>query len=205
MKLESFTPVIDNVALFHPVDLTVAPGEIVSIMGASGIGKSSIFRAISGDINYLGKVSGCTRTWEVYQSDHQLFPWMSVEKNLNLTTSLEWKDWAKRWGLSDFVNRKPQYLSVGQRQRFTLIRAACSGVDTLLCDEALSGVDGLTSMKICRDIRDIAQQLNLKIIWVTHNIAEAIEISDRCLIIKKNTSNKLARPLRQEKLNALLL
>lgn len=204
MKLDCFSPIVNNQELFHPVNLHVLPGEIVTIMGSSGIGKSSLFRAIDNGIDYTGNVQ-IGQFWQIYQDDNQLFPWMTVEKNLDLSTKLDWREWANRWGLSEFQNRKPQHLSVGQRQRFTLLRAACSGVDTLLCDEALSGVDGLTSMKICRDMRAIAKDLNLRILWITHNIAESIEIGDRCIIIKKHKSFILNRPLKQGAMNDILL
>jgi len=183
ISLRGFSPLVQSRPILPALDLDIGPGEIVAVLGASGTGKTSLLQALSGDREHQGTRSLQGRTWSVFQNDHQLFPWITVCRNLDLACSRPWRSWAQRWNLLDLAERKPQYLSVGQRQRFTVLRAACSGSDILLCDEPLSAVDGLGRLIIAQDIRDMAHEIKIAMLWVTHDLSEAATVADRCVVI----------------------
>jgi len=183
ISLQQFAPVLPSGAALAPITLDIDTGAIVAVLGASGIGKTSFLRAVHGDIAYTGLCQVNARIWNVLQNDHQLFPWLTVRRNLEMACALDWQHWAQRWNLMPQLDKKPQYLSVGQRQRLTLLRACCSGAGVLLCDEPLSAVDALNRSQIAADIRHMAQDMQVSVLWVTHDISEAIAVADQFLCI----------------------
>lgn len=173
--------VVDTIPLFAPINLSVQTGEIAVIMGASGVGKTSLLASVSTQNSITFTNQFC-----VFQESHQLFPWMSVRKNLELVCQKPFIDLAKRWNLEPFLDHSPSKLSGGQRQRFTLIRGLCSGLRTLLCDEPLSALDGLTGATVAKDFREIVHEENLTVLWVTHNVTEARIVGDSIYFLSKN-------------------
>lgn len=187
ISLEKFAPVLPNGSTLAEITLQAHAGDIIAVLGHSGVGKTSLLRAMQAQIPANGECAIHARIWNVLQNDHQLFPWMTVRRNLTMACSRDWHTWAQKWNLSKQLDIKPQYLSVGQRQRFTLLRACCSGAGVLLCDEPLSAVDAMARTLIAADIRQIAQDMQVAIVWVTHDISEAVAIADRfvCITPKK--------------------
>lgn len=165
------------------ITLEVHAGDTIAVLGHSGVGKTSLLRAMQAQIPAAGECAIPARIWNVLQNDHQLFPWMTVRRNLTMACRRDWQSWAKKWNLLQQLDIKPQYLSVGQRQRLTLLRACCSGAGVLLCDEPLSAVDAMARTQIAADIRQIAQDMQVAIVWVTHDISEAVAIADRFVCI----------------------
>lgn len=170
-----------NVPLFAPIDLSVQTGEIAVIMGASGIGKTSLLAsvAIKSDIIF-------ENSFRIFQESHQLFPWMTVRKNLELVCKKPYIELVNRWNLKEYLDHIPSKLSGGQRQRFTLIRGLCSGLQTLLCDEPLSALDGLTGAIVAKDFCEIAHEEKLTVLWVTHNVTEARIVGDSIYLLSSN-------------------
>ena len=173
--------VCDTIPLFAPIDLSVQAGEIAVIMGASGVGKTSLLASVSVKSNIIFEHS-----FRIFQESHQLFPWMSVRKNLELVCKKPYMKLVKRWNLESYIDFPPTNLSGGQRQRFTLIRSLCSGLQTLLCDEPLSALDGLTGATVAKDFREIVHEENLTVLWVTHNVTEARIVGDSIYLLSKN-------------------
>jgi ABC-type nitrate/sulfonate/bicarbonate transport system ATPase subunit len=170
-------------------------------MGYSGCGKTSLFHALRQQIPYVGHTDILsTDIFSVFQDHDQLFPWFTVEKNLNMVCEQSWVELAKRWKILDLVHKKPHQLSVGQKQRFTLLRGICSSRPILLCDEPLSAVDGITSLTIIKDFADIVVEKEKICLWITHNITEAKILSDRTLIINDRSPGLLFGPTRDEKI-----
>ena len=182
IKLSNHTVTVnDNISLFAPIDLSVQTGKIAVIMGASGVGKTSLLASISIKTNKLFK-----HQFHIFQESHQLFPWMTIRKNLELVCQKPYIDLVKRWNLEQYLDHSPSNLSGGQRQRFTLIRGLCSGLHTLLCDEPLSALDGITGASVAKEFREIVHEENLTVLWVTHNITEARIVGDCIYLLSKN-------------------
>jgi ABC-type nitrate/sulfonate/bicarbonate transport system ATPase subunit len=178
----------DTIPLFAPIDLSVQTGEIAVIMGASGVGKTSLLASVATQSGII-----FTNQFRVFQESHQLFPWMTVRKNLELVCQKPFIDLAKRWNLEPYLDHTPSKLSGGQRQRFTLIRGLCSGLRTLLCDEPLSALDGLTGATVAKDFREIVHEENLTVLWVTHNVTEARIVGDSIYLLSKNGLKDITR------------
>jgi ABC-type dipeptide/oligopeptide/nickel transport system ATPase component len=120
----------------------------------------------------------------VFQGANQLLPWFTIEQNLDLvSTTCNYTNLVEQWGLEQHLLKYPYQLSVGQRQRFALIRAIFSGRKLLLCDEPLSGVDGITALRISSDFRRAVQDNQIKCMWITHNLVEAESIADQVILL----------------------
>src|SRR5580693_2233823 len=189
------------------VNVSIEEGEIVSLLGRSGSGKSSLLRIIAG---LLKPTSGRT-LWEgqpingpypgvamVFQS-FALFPWLTVEENVELglealrTAAAERARRAEEAidliGLGGFESAFPKELSGGMRQRVGFARALVVHPELLLMDEPFSALDVLTAETMRTDIIDLWIEGRLpirSILMVTHNIEEAVLMSDRILILSSN-------------------
>lgn len=194
LSFSEVSPAYDGVELFNPVSFDIMPGEITCVMGNSGIGKSSLLKAVSGEVGYQGKITQQGIAFTLFQDLNQLFPWYTVKENLDLVCKAPYETTVVEWNLEHLLDSKPNQISGGQRQRFTFIRAIYSGADILLCDEPLSAVDGLTSRSIALDIKEKVKSMNLCCLWITHNPTEAYLLSDQLLILKKDSSVNLGRP-----------
>jgi len=185
LELTDFTPVRSNQELLQRFDLSLSAGQIISILGTSGKGKTSIFEAIKGKCKHTGQIKIQGDYFSVVQKTEQLFPWFTIRKNLKLVTKNEeeFLQIAKDWNLLELIERYPTEVSGGQLQRFTLMRALVSGRPILLCDEALSSLDSMTSEAIANDFRDIVKRKNLCCLWITHNKNESSIVSDRVILL----------------------
>lgn len=179
IRLSGVQPLRDDRALHDPLDIEIHAGEILCIVGASGIGKTTLLDAIRGEVPFRGTVDHKGDLFSVYQSDNQMFPWFSITKNFELAGCQDWLRWCKKWNLDHLLMKDPKTLSSGQRQRFVLIRALSVAADLLLCDEPLNNLDSLGSKTIAQDFKDVIKQENkTSVIWITHDLIEARLISD---------------------------
>lgn len=177
------------------VSFNVKEKEFISIIGPSGCGKSTILSILA---NLEKKSSGNIKFKKNYtigymlQND-SLFEWRTVLENcllgLEITHQLtkENKDYVinllKTYGLEEFMNEYPTRLSGGMRQRTALIRTLATKPDILLLDEALSALDYQSRLAISDDIYRIIKKEGKTAIMVTHDIAEAISMSDRIVVL----------------------
>lgn len=172
--------------------------EFLSIVGPSGCGKSTILSILSGlidsssgDIKY--NKEKCVLGY-MLQKD-SLFPWRTILDNcllgLEITHTLtnENKEYVinllKTYGLGDFINKYPSSLSGGMRQRVALIRTLAIKPDILLLDEAFSALDYQTRLALSDDVYNIIKKEGKTAIMVTHDLAEAISLSDRIIVLTK--------------------
>lgn len=170
-------------------------GEFVSIVGPSGCGKSTILSILcgledksDGDISYIGS----KKVGYMLQQD-SLFEWKTILENcllgleINNTLTEENKkyvlDLLETYGLKDFINSYPSNLSGGMRQRVALIRTLATKPDILLLDEPFSALDYQTRLAVSDDVYNIIKRENKSAIMVTHDLAEAISMSDRIVIL----------------------
>ncbi|GGG00434.1 ABC transporter [Rhodococcoides trifolii] len=185
------TPVLDGVSL------TVHPGEFVSIIGPSGCGKSTIFNLLAGlDSPDSGTVDA-PRCGYMPQKD-LLFPWRSILDNTSLGLEVqgagkkEAREQARElfgvFGLAGFENARPRELSGGMRQRAALLRTVVQGRDVLLLDEPFGALDSLTRTSMQDWLQGVWQQYRWTVLMITHDIREAIYLSDRVIVLSQRPS-----------------
>jgi NitT/TauT family transport system ATP-binding protein len=187
--------------------LSVKEGEFLSIVGPSGCGKTTLLNIIAGLIKpsygniYIDNekiTSASAKMGYMFQRD-QLFEWSTVWDNITLGIKIQHKSidlyknkitsLLKNYGLIDFVNYYPEELSGGMRQKVALIRTLALSPEVLLLDEPFSALDYQTRLNISDEIFKILKKEGKTVIMVTHDIAEAISMSNRILVL----SNRPAR------------
>ena len=179
------------------IDLDIYKDEFVSIVGPSGCGKSTILSILAGLINKTdGDIIIDDNTSIGYMlQTASLFPWRTIldnclislevnglknEENISYVISL-----LEKYGLGDFLDKYPDNLSGGMRQRVALIRTLALKPDILLLDEPMSALDYQSRLSISDDIYKIIKNEKKTAIMVTHDIAEAVSMSDRVIVLTK--------------------
>lgn len=189
-----------EVVAIDDLSFDVFEGEFLSIIGSSGCGKSTILNILSGlDKDYEGSykfADGITPSY-MLQED-ALFPWLTVLENTVIGLKIQKKynkeniDYVKhlltKYGLKDFMDTKINNLSGGMKQRVALIRTIATKPNLIFLDEPFSALDYQTRLKVSDDIYKIVKEENITVIMVTHNISEAISVSDRVLVLSKRPS-----------------
>ncbi len=195
LSLKYQTPAGEVEALAD-VSFSIAPGEFVSIVGPSGCGKSTLLSAIAGLVGpYSGQITvagGRGSIGYMLQRDH-LFEWRTIWRNallgLEVRGSLtpETEGLARRllqtYGLWEFKDSYPRQLSGGMRQRAALIRTLATSPSVLLLDEAFSALDYQTRLAVTEDISGIIRREGVTTLLVTHDISEAVSLSDRVIVL----------------------
>ncbi len=192
--VNNVTKKFDKVEALDEVKLDIATGEFVTIVGPSGCGKSTLLRIIAGLIEASG---GSTlkegRGAFVFQ-DSALLPWRTVQKNAELLMELE-DGFSKETrvskassalhqvGLEGFEKSYPHQLSGGMKMRLSLARSLVLRPDYLLMDEPLSAVDELTREVLQEEIHDLWKKEKFTAILVTHNVPEAVYLSNRIVVM----------------------
>ncbi len=182
------------------VDLTVKKGEMVAIVGASGCGKSTLLKLIttlesisSGEILLDGEpVNGPSPKCSMIFQEARLFPWLSVRQNIEFVISdavpkAEKKEMVEYYinlvGLSEFTDAVPNQLSGGMQQRVSIARALATRPQLLLLDEPFGALDVITRGEMQDWLLSMRERLNRTVLLVTHDMDEAIYLSDRILIL----------------------
>jgi NitT/TauT family transport system ATP-binding protein len=185
------------------VDLSVAPGEFVSIVGQSGTGKSTLLRILGGlerpaagsSVRHRGQEvteppEGVLMVFQDYRGS--LLPWRTVEKNVMLgieksTSGAERKERCQEAlelvGLADRANDHPWRLSGGMQQRVQIARSLAMRPEVLLMDEPFGALDAMTKEQLQDELLSVHAATGATIVFVTHDIEEAIYLSDRVLVL----------------------
>jgi NitT/TauT family transport system ATP-binding protein len=185
------------------IDLTIGPGEFVSLIGPSGCGKSTLLRLVAdliepsaGTIEINGKTTRQARLDQDYGMAFQqagLFDWRSVEKNIELPLELKGWDKARRRArahamlelvkLPDFAGHMPWQLSGGMQQRIAIARALAAAPSLLLMDEPFGALDEMTREHMQAELLRICGETQTTVVFVTHSIPEAVFLSDRVVVM----------------------
>lgn len=182
---------IDNISF------DINDNEIVSIIGPSGCGKSTILNILTNiDKPSSGIIEKKDNLKIGYMMQNDcLLPWLTVFENATLglkLKSIKNKDnidyvnsLLEKYGLKEFANEYPRNLSGGMRQRLALIRTLAIKPDILFLDEPFSKLDYTTRLSISDDVFKIIRELNISAILITHDIKEALMLSDRIIVLSK--------------------
>lgn len=217
---------IDNLCFSYPnaeeqtissFTISIEKGEVISILGRSGSGKSTILRILAG-LEYPSDGSFTIDGQEIFNKqafiqpekrgigmvfqDYALFPHMTVEKNILFGLSHLSKEERKKRlkevlelvELTGFEKRYPHQLSGGQQQRVAIARALAPNPKLLLLDEPFSNLDAELQNKIRKDLRDILKKANITSIFVTHDEDDAHALADRIVKLKKGKIEQMGRP-----------
>ncbi len=185
------------------LDLSILRGQFVSVIGPSGCGKTTILSLAAGLLKPTGGEiarEGCGCGY-MLQRD-ALFPWRTVEQNIFLPLEINGEKsalnrarataLAEKYGLKDFLKKKPRELSGGMRQRVALIRTLAAGAELLLLDEPFSALDYQTRLEVCDDVQSIIKNERKTALLVTHDISEAIALSDKVAVLSARPARVVA-------------
>jgi NitT/TauT family transport system ATP-binding protein len=176
------------------VSLTVAPGEFTCLIGASGCGKSTLLSLVAGlDQPTAGSISTEGGRVTLMFQEPALFPWLTAERNVELALRARGVPKAQRRercaelldlvDLGGFGGRRPHELSGGMRQRVALARALAQDADVLLMDEPFGALDAMTRDLLHEELERIWGQQRLTVLFVTHNVREAVRLGDRVVVL----------------------
>ncbi|MCR2044130.1 ABC transporter ATP-binding protein [Anaerosalibacter massiliensis] len=218
ITLKNIEKNFNNIKVLKNISINIEKGEFVSLIGPSGCGKSTIFNIISGLIPQDSGEIYVNGTIGYMQQKDLLLPWKTIMDNVALPLTIKGVDKKTREnkvkkylpivGLEGYEKNYPSQLSGGMRQRASFLRTLMASEDIMLLDEAFASLDSITKSKMQMWLLDMKNRLNNTILLITHDIDEALLLSDRIYVlsskpatIKKeiildfNTANKRERIL----------
>lgn len=187
--------------IFDHLSFSIQKGEFVSLIGASGSGKSTILKIIAGlmepeegTLQLDGRLENRIGRVAYMPQNDLLLPWRTVLQNVMLPVELTKKDWTteqekalgwlKEFGLEQVTEEYPSRLSGGMKQRVAFLRTIMTGSDLLLLDEPFGALDALRKQEMQVWLLSIWERLGKTILFITHDIEEAVLLSDRVLILR---------------------
>ena len=215
IRIESLDVSYGDVPVLHGIDLAVAPGEFIALLGASGCGKTTLLRALAGFIPVaagrievggepVGALPPERRNMAMMFQSYALWPHMNTAQNIGY--GLRLRRWPKARiaervrelvalvGLEGLERRNVTRLSGGQRQRVALARALAIDPPILLLDEPLSNLDARIRQNMRHEVRSLQQRLGLTTVLVTHDREEAMSMADRMVILDAGRIAQVGTP-----------
>jgi len=198
----------DSQKALHDFSLNLGKGQFLAVVGESGSGKSTLLRIMAGlevqdsGTVYLGQdeilnpkkklVSGYNEIKLIHQDFH-LYPNINVEENISRTLLHFDKEYAKNrvetllrlLGLKEFRDRLPRQLSGGQQQKVAIAKALSVEPEILLLDEPFSSLDTIQKQKLITELKGLFQEMGTTVIFVTHDLDDALRLTDNLLILQK--------------------
>jgi thiamine transport system ATP-binding protein len=216
LRVEGLTVAYDGFVAVHGIDLDVADGEIVCVLGPSGSGKSSLLRAVAGlesgvrgtvrwDGRDLARVPPHQRGFGLMFQDHALFPHRDVQGNVAFGLRMQRLGRAEidartraaltLVGLDGFGTRRIRELSGGEQQRVALARALAAEPRLLMLDEPLGALDRALRERLVADLRALFVRLGLTALFVTHDHDEAFALADRLVVMHDGRIEQIGTPI----------
>ena len=185
-----------DIKILENIKISVREGEFLSIIGPSGCGKTTLLNITSSlDKDFNGKVTISSSNIGFVFQDHRLIPWLTIKENL-LIISKE-KDMnhinelLKIVGLNDILDVYPKNLSGGMARRVSFVRAFINKPKVIFLDEPFISLDYPTAMALKKDFLELCKKFNVTVILVTHDLSEAIYLSNRILFFSKNPASQI--------------
>ena len=182
--VKNLEKVVSGLQIIDKLSFAISEGEFVSIVGPSGCGKTTLLHLVhqfiqptNGSVKTIGKIG-------IVFQDHNLFPWRTIGENVTIGLNIK-PNILKKLGLWDFRDHYPHQISEGMKQRVGIARCLVNKSDMLLLDEPFASLDYFTRLKMHDFILDICKKRKLTTILVTHDIDEAIKLSDRIIVLSK--------------------
>ena len=215
IELKNVSKYWGDVRAVEKLNINIEEGEFVVLLGPSGCGKSTTLRLIAGLENvssggiFIGgknvnNIDPSSRNISMVFQSYALFPHLNVEENIIFglkvrkvkkgDRQVKLKNVAEKVGLSNLLKRKPAELSGGQRQRVALARAIISENPICLMDEPLSNLDAKLRHQMRSEIRLLQKDLNITLIYVTHDQTEAMSMADKIVLLNEGEIVQQGRP-----------
>jgi nitrate/nitrite transport system ATP-binding protein len=203
LELKNVSKSYPTTPVLSDIDLSIREGEFVAIVGYSGAGKTTLISMLAGlttpdagTITLAGDpITGPSPDRAVVFQNYSLLPWLTVFENVKLAVEQVFPKWSRdqlhrhveRYiamvNLTPARSKKPLELSGGMRQRVSVARALAMDPRILLMDEPLGALDAITARRVRDDLVRLCQESGATVLYVTHNIAEAVYLSDRVLLL----------------------
>lgn len=185
-----------NVKILENIDLSIKESEFLSIIGPSGCGKSTLLNLISSlDNEFNGEVKIASSNVGFMFQDSRLLPWLSIKENLLIVSKNknldEIKELLQLVGLKDILDEYPKNLSGGMARRVALVRAFINHPKVVFLDEPFISLDYPTANALKKDFLNLCKKFNSTVVLVTHDLSEAIYLSNRILFLSKNPTTTI--------------
>jgi sn-glycerol 3-phosphate transport system ATP-binding protein len=216
LNIQGLRKSFGDVAVLHGIDLALASGEMLVIVGASGCGKSTLLRLVAGletptagrielDGRDVAPLDPAERDIAMVFQNYALYPHMSVFDNMAYALRIRGlpkaeiaarvREAADMLGLGPLLARKPRQLSGGQRQRVAMGRAIVRHPKLFLFDEPLSNLDAKLRVSMRAEIKRLQRRMGVTALYVTHDQVEAMTLGDRLLVLHQGKAVQLATPM----------
>lgn len=207
IRLENICKAYDNIEIIKDINFSLKKGEIVSFLGKSGVGKTTLFNILAGfEKADKGKIfleekdiTNKKKNISYMTQKHLLLPYLNVLDNVCLSFKINGVDKKiayekaipilEKFGLYKHINKYPYELSGGMKQRVSFIRAYLKQSDLMLFDEPFSALDSITKQSVYEWFKQMIKYEEKTTIFITHDINEAIYLSDKIYVLAKKPAN----------------
>lgn len=222
LKIEKLKKQYDNAqnVILNGIDLTVNEEDFLCVLGPSGCGKSTLIRCIAGFEEYEGSIevngkkvnSPGTDRIMVFQDFNQLFPWKTVLGNITFPLKVggmkkrkerikRAEEYLEKVNLLKYKNYYPHQLSGGMKQRVAIAKGMALGSKIIMMDEPFAALDAMTRNQMQTELMNIKEKEKMTVLFITHNIQEAIALGNRIMVmskdgvIKEHMCNTIEKPV----------